>query len=67
MWGAGGGRIGMLMGSPLLENKKGFLVLVYGSEKGFMFSEYIWYILPKFHFMFFDRYDIHIQAFADFI
>ena len=32
-----------------------------------MFPEDIWYILPNFHFMFFDRYEIHIQAFVDFI
>ena len=32
-----------------------------------MFPEDIWYILPTFHFMFFDRYEIHIQAFLLFI
>ena len=32
-----------------------------------MFPEDISYILPNFHFMFFDRYVIHIQAFVDFI
>ncbi len=32
-----------------------------------MFSEDVWYRLPKFHLMFADRYEIHIQAFVEFI
>ena len=32
-----------------------------------MFSKDIRYILPDFHFMFIDRYEIHIQVFIDFI
>ena len=30
-----------------------------------MFPEEIWYIVPTCHFMFSDRYEIHIQAFVD--
>ena len=30
-----------------------------------MVPEDIWHILPNFHFMVFDRYEIHIQAFVD--
>ena len=33
----------------------------------FLFSEDILYILQNFHFMLFDRYEIHIEAFLDFI
>ena len=32
-----------------------------------MFPEDIWYILPNPHLMFFDRYEIHIQASVHFI
>ena len=44
---------------PFLE--KWFL----GFQNCVMFSEDIWYILPNSHFMFFDRYAIRIQAFAN--
>ena len=50
-WSGAGVGIKMLRGIPLLENKKGFLVLVYWFQKGFMFSEDVWYILPNFQFM----------------
>ena len=48
---------------PCFENKK----TVSWLQKCFMFPEDIWYILPTFHFMFFDRYEIHIQVFVHFI
>ena len=32
-----------------------------------MFPDDIWYVLPNIHLMFFDRDEIHIQAFVDFI
>ena len=51
---------------PFLENRKGFLVEASRFKKCFMFSKDIWYILPK-TFHEFDRYEIHIQAFLDFI
>ena len=38
-----------------------------GFKKCFMFSKDIWYILPNFHFMFLNRYGIHIQDLGDFI
>ena len=38
-----------------------------GFTRSFMFSKNICYILPNFHFMFFDRYYSHIQYFQDFI
>ena len=52
---------------PFLEIKKGFLVSGFLVQKGFMFSRDILYILPNSHFMFVDGYEIHIQAFLDFI
>ena len=45
---------------PALKIKK-----TIGFKKCFMFSEDIRYILPSFCFMFFDRYEINIQAFVD--
>ena len=55
----------LLTGIPLLENKKCFLLLDFLVKKCVMFSKDIWYILPDFHFMIFDSYEIHIQAFVD--
>ena len=53
---------------PFLEKKKGVLVIRFlGCNKCFMFSEDIWYILPNFHSVFFDKYEIHIQVFVDLI
>ena len=59
-----------VLGIPLLENKKGFLVFglwFLGFKKCFMLPKDIRYILPNSHFMFSDRYEIHIQDFEDFI
>ena len=56
-------------GFPYLKIKKvyWFSVLVSWFQTCFMFSKYIRYILPNSHSCFFDRYQIHIQAFWDFI
>ena len=53
-----------VLGTPLLGNKKSFLAF----DFGFMFfcsQKIFWYILPNFHFMVFDRYEIPIQDFED--
>ena len=52
---------------PFLENKRGFLVLVSWFQK--MFHDFRRYLLhiTKFPFHVFDRYEILIQAFGDFI
>ena len=61
--------IKMLRGFPYLKMKKvyWFSVLVSWFQTCFMFSKDIRYILPNFYFMFFDRYEMHIQALGDFI
>ena len=65
--GAGVG-VGMLRGAgdSITRNSKrflGFWFLASWFQKCFMFSKDTRYILPKFHFMIFDRYEIHIQGF----
>ena len=65
-WSGAGVGIKMLRGIPLLQNKKRFLGFWFlGFQKRFMLSKDIWYMLANCHFMFFDRYEIHIQAFGD--
>ena len=46
---------------------KGSWFLISWFQKCVMFSNEIRYILPHFHSMFFDRCEIHIQAFVDFV
>ena len=72
-WSGAGVGVGMLIGCwglPYLKIKKvsWLLVLVLASwlQKN-MFSKDIWYILSNVHFMIFDRYEIRIQEFRDFI
>ena len=59
----------LVLGIPLLENKKGFLVVDLGFlvSKSVMFSNKDLVHITKFQFHVFDRYEIHIQVFGDFV